>query len=74
MAIAKAAILHDTGARGLRSILEEAMLDVMYEIPSREDVKECIITPNVILAGEEPLLVYEHELEEREAESDSASA
>jgi ATP-dependent Clp protease ATP-binding subunit ClpX len=58
-AIAQQALKKETGARGLRSILEEVMLNVMYEIPSRKDVRECIITPGVILHGEEPLLVYE---------------
>ena len=65
-AIAEAAIERNTGARGLRSILEEAMLNVMYEIPSHEDVRECIITPGVILKSEEPLLVYRHEVEDKD--------
>ncbi|NUM52932.1 MAG: ATP-dependent Clp protease ATP-binding subunit ClpX [Candidatus Hydrogenedentes bacterium] len=60
-AIADLAIQKETGARGLRSILEDAMLSIMFDIPSRKDVKECIITPGVIRNGEEPLLVYEHE-------------
>lgn len=60
-AIADLAIAKETGARGLRNILEEAMLAIMFDIPSRKDVKECIITPGVIRNGEEPLLVYEHE-------------
>ena len=60
-AIADLAIAKETGARGLRSILEDAMLSIMFDIPSRKDVKECIITPGVIRNGEEPLLVYEHE-------------
>lgn len=60
-AIADLAITRDLGARGLRSILEEVMLNVMYDIPSRSDVRECVITPGVIRNGEEPLLVYEHE-------------
>ncbi|MCC6794107.1 MAG: ATP-dependent Clp protease ATP-binding subunit ClpX [Candidatus Hydrogenedentes bacterium] len=60
-AIADLAIAKETGARGLRNILEEAMLSIMFDIPSRKDVKECIITPGVIRNGEEPLLVYEHE-------------
>ncbi|MCC6154301.1 MAG: ATP-dependent Clp protease ATP-binding subunit ClpX [Candidatus Hydrogenedentes bacterium] len=60
-AIADQAISKETGARGLRNILEEAMLSIMFDIPSRKDVKECIITPGVIRNGEEPLLVYEHE-------------
>lgn len=62
-AIAAMAIKRETGARGLRSILEQVMLNVMYEIPSRPDVHECIITKGVIDHGEEPLLVYEHEVE-----------
>jgi len=62
-AIANLAIKRETGARGLRSILEQVMLNVMYEIPSRPDVHECIITRGVIEGGEEPLLVYEHEVE-----------
>ncbi len=60
-AIADLAIAKETGARGLRNILEDAMLSIMFDIPSRKDVKECIITPGVIRNGEEPLLVYEHE-------------
>ena len=73
-AVADAAIDRDTGARGLRSILEEVMLNVMFEIPSRTDVRECIITPGVIRGAEEPLLVYEHDLDTREAGSRPASA
>jgi len=61
-AIADLAIQNETGARGLRSILESIMLDVMFDVPSRSDIRECVITPGVILRKEEPLLVYEHEL------------
>ncbi len=46
-AIAKEAIKRNTGARGLRAIIESIMLDVMYEIPSRDDVQKCIITEKV---------------------------
>jgi len=60
-AVADEAYEKDTGARGLRTILEEVMLDVMYDIPSRKDVRECVITPGVIRHKEEPLLVYRHE-------------
>jgi ATP-dependent Clp protease ATP-binding subunit ClpX len=73
-AIAEVAFEKETGARGLRSILEEIMLDVMFDIPSRKDVRECIITPGVIRKKEEPLLVYEHEGERRESESPSREA
>jgi ATP-dependent Clp protease ATP-binding subunit ClpX len=54
-AVVKEAQKRGTGARALRSILEEAMLDVMYEIPSRTDVKECIITEEVILKKALPI-------------------
>ncbi len=62
-AIAKEAILRKTGARGLRAILEEIMLDVMYEIPSQQDIKECVITDDVINKNEKPLLTYEKRAE-----------
>ena len=58
-AIAQQAHRRKTGARGLRSILEEIMLDTMYEIPSRADVKECVITDEVVHLKEPPILVYE---------------
>ena len=75
--IAASAIKRDTGARGLRSILEEAMLNVMFELPSREDVRECVITPGVITKAEEPLLVYKHEkpiIKDKDTDTNSASA
>ena len=56
-AVAKEAIKRSTGARGLRAILEEVMLDVMYDIPSRGDVTKCVVTKEVILKKEDPLLV-----------------
>nr|ABZ07521.1 putative ATPase family associated with various cellular activities (AAA) [uncultured marine microorganism HF4000_ANIW137I15] len=59
VAIAREAMKRKTGARGLRSILEEIMLDTMYEIPSRADVKECVVTEEVISLREPPILVYE---------------
>ncbi len=46
-----------TGARGLRTIIEEVLLEVMYEIPSRADVRKCIISRDTILSGKPPLLV-----------------
>ena len=58
-AIAKEAMKRGTGARGLRAILEEVMLEIMYELPSIEDLKECIITREVILNRERPVLVSE---------------
>lgn len=47
-AIAKEAIKRNTGARGLRAIIESIMLDVMYEVPSRDDIKDCVITEQVV--------------------------
>ncbi|MGF7186477.1 ATP-dependent Clp protease ATP-binding subunit ClpX [Desulfitispora alkaliphila] len=55
--IAKEAIKRNTGARGLRSIIEDIMTDVMYEIPSRDDLEKCIVTEEVIQKKEEPVLV-----------------
>ncbi len=60
-AIAKKTIALDTGARGLRAILEEAMLELMFDIPSRNDIREVIITPGVILSDEDPIIVYERD-------------
>ncbi len=56
-AIARKALMRGTGARGLRSILEEIMLGVMYEIPSRSDVRKCVITKEVVENRLEPTLV-----------------
>ncbi|NIA08287.1 MAG: ATP-dependent Clp protease ATP-binding subunit ClpX [Nitrospiraceae bacterium] len=58
-AIAHEAIKKKTGARGLRSILEQTMLNVMYDLPSIEGVKECVISEDVILNKSEPILLYE---------------
>ena len=59
-AVAREAIARKSGARGLRAILEEIMLDIMYDIPSQENVKECVISEEVILKREKPLIVYEN--------------
>ncbi|MBU0992471.1 MAG: ATP-dependent Clp protease ATP-binding subunit ClpX [Proteobacteria bacterium] len=58
-AVAEQAVKRKSGARGLRAILEETMLDIMYDIPSKEDVKECVISEEVVLKKEEPMLLYE---------------
>ncbi len=55
--IATEAIRRNTGARGLRAIVEELTLNVMYDLPSRSDVTKCVITQEVVLKKEEPLLV-----------------
>jgi ATP-dependent Clp protease ATP-binding subunit ClpX len=61
--IAKKAIKRKTGARGLRSILEEIMLEVMYEIPSQKGIKECLVTEDTIVKNEKPILLYEKQAE-----------
>jgi ATP-dependent Clp protease ATP-binding subunit ClpX len=58
-AIADEALKRKSGARGLRAILESCMLDIMYDIPSKDDVKECVIGEEVVLNKEEPILLYE---------------
>jgi ATP-dependent Clp protease ATP-binding subunit ClpX len=58
MAIAKQAIARKSGARGLRAILEQCLLDVMFEIPSLENVKECVIGEEVVLGKGKPFLIY----------------
>ncbi len=58
-AIADKAIARETGARGLRSILEETLLDVQFELPSRVDVTKCVVTKETILQGRRPTLVTE---------------
>ena len=60
-AIADLALKRKLGARGLRSILEEMMLDLMYEIPSQQDIKEVVISQETITKKEQPLIVYEHQ-------------
>jgi ATP-dependent Clp protease ATP-binding subunit ClpX len=62
-AVAKEALSRKSGARGLRSILESAMLDIMYDLPSLKDVQECVIGEEVITRGEEPLLLYSKQAE-----------
>jgi len=62
-AIASEAIRRKAGARGLRSILEGAMLDVMYEIPSRKTAREVVISEEVILKKSEPVVLYASEKE-----------
>ena len=60
-AIAKEAIKRNTGARGLRSIIEKSILELIYEIPSMNGLKKCLITEEVIMEGKQPLLTFENE-------------
>jgi ATP-dependent Clp protease ATP-binding subunit ClpX len=58
LAVAKRAMERKTGARGLRSILERALLDVMFDLPSVENVKKVVIESAVITDGAKPLIIY----------------
>src|SRR5688572_3141914 len=66
-AIAQKAIKRGTGARGLRAILEEMMTDIMFELPSRDDVREVVLTPECVRDGRQPLLVTEGARRKKEA-------
>ncbi|MGE5596301.1 MAG: ATP-dependent Clp protease ATP-binding subunit ClpX [Hyphomicrobiales bacterium] len=56
-AVAQQAIKHKTGARGLRTVLEDCLMEVMYDIPSRGDVKKCVVSAESITNGQRPLLL-----------------
>lgn len=76
-AVAQQAIARNTGARGLRGVIENSMLDIMYEIPSQPNVKECIITEDVILKKTRPQLVLGRDPEKpakKTSDSDDDSA
>jgi len=62
-AIAREAMARGTGARGLRTIIEEIMLNIMYEIPSRPDVKQCIVTEEAVLHRKDPVLITTADLQ-----------
>jgi len=62
-AVARKAVAQKAGARGLRAILENAMLELMYELPSRDDVEECVVGEEVIEQGAEPVLGLKREAE-----------
>ena len=63
VAVAKEAMKRKTGARGLRAIIENAMLDVMYEMPSQTNIRECLVNEDVIFGKGNPILVYEKKAE-----------
>ena len=73
-AVAKEAIRRNTGARGLRGVMETAMLDIMFEIPSKENVKEVIITDKVVTEGAPPELVMKDGKEASVTNSSSAES
>ena len=65
VAIARKALKRKSGARGLRSVMEEAMLDVMYDLPSKQDVQECVISEQVITQGDYPVILYRNHVEDK---------
>ncbi|MPW25904.1 ATP-dependent Clp protease ATP-binding subunit ClpX [Alkalibaculum sp. M08DMB] len=70
-AIAEKTIKHETGARGLRGIIEEIMLDVMYDIPSNKDIVKCIISKDTIINNTAPILVYKEKVKKSTVKKDS---
>jgi ATP-dependent Clp protease ATP-binding subunit ClpX len=64
-AIAKKALARKSGARGLRSVMEAAMLDVMYDLPSKSNVQECVISEQVITNGDYPVILYQNNPDEK---------
>src|SRR5882672_1494015 len=62
-AVARKALERESGARGLRAVLEESMLDIMYEVPSKANIKEVVVNEEVVMKGDTPLIVYEKEAE-----------
>ncbi|MGV1099273.1 ATP-dependent Clp protease ATP-binding subunit ClpX [Thiovibrio sp. JS02] len=66
-AIARQAIKRKSGARGLRTVMEQAMLDIMYELPSKENVRECVISEQVILNGDYPVILFDNEAEAKKS-------
>ncbi|MBU2618222.1 MAG: ATP-dependent Clp protease ATP-binding subunit ClpX [Proteobacteria bacterium] len=66
-AIAQQAIKRKSGARGLRTVMERAMLDIMYELPSKENVRECVISEQVVLNGDYPVILYDNDLESKKS-------
>ncbi|HWR30373.1 MAG TPA: ATP-dependent Clp protease ATP-binding subunit ClpX [Negativicutes bacterium] len=71
-AVAQAALKRKTGARGLRSIIEEVMCNVMYDVPSRDDVSKCIVTKECIVNKDEPILVTSGERSKPKKKEESA--
>ena len=66
-AVARKAMERKTGARGLRSILEDVLLEVMYKIPSEAEVAKVIVDENVISGSSEPMLIYENQDKQKTA-------
>ena len=73
VSIAERALERETGARGLRSIIEETLLDVQFELPSRRDVRKCVVTKETVENGLPPTLVTEA-VEDDAVEDEAQSA
>jgi ATP-dependent Clp protease ATP-binding subunit ClpX len=61
--VAKLALARKSGARGLRAVLENALLDIMYRVPFIDDIESCTVTPEVILGAGEPMLAYKPKMQ-----------
>ncbi|MBO4426001.1 MAG: ATP-dependent Clp protease ATP-binding subunit ClpX [Clostridiales bacterium] len=72
-AIAEKAIEQNTGARGLRAIIEETMRNVMFDVPSEKDVKECIIKKECITEGKQPVIIYKKGASENSSDEQASS-
>ena len=73
-AVAKQSSERKTGARGLRAIMENVMQNVMYEVPSVDDIKECVITEQSVLGEEEPkLITKEDEVKQLTVDKDATA-
>ena len=68
-AVTEIAIARKTGARGLRAILEDAMMDVMYDVPSNEGLQKCVVTADTINKKEKPILMYSKKSEKKKTTS-----
>jgi ATP-dependent Clp protease ATP-binding subunit ClpX len=71
VAVAEKALERETGARGLRSIIEEVLLEVQFELPSRRDVKKCVVTRETVEKGLTPTLVTEAVADEPDGTDES---
>ncbi len=68
-AVATEAVKRNTGARGLRAVLENRMLDIMFDLPSRTDVTKCVITKDLVLNGSSPILVTSERRKKKKEET-----
>ena len=66
-AVAQKAIARGTGARGLRAVIESVMREVMFDLPSRTDIREVVVTSEAVDKGVSPLLVFHNEARKKEA-------